>query len=595
MKNKFMIDKSLIQTALGVEKAGMAIRNARRVNVLTEEIYPADVAIKGQRIAYVGDISHCTGPETVVIDAKGKYIVPGLIDPHIHPEACKVPLTRLAQAMLPRGTTTIFAGLDDYWSLFGIDGVRFALDEAKKTPLRVIYHPYSRVPVTGFDPASTVAHEFGSEAIKKVLDWPETVGPMDMVIDWILGFDKDMHESMRAVQERGLLVHGHDTFEVGRRMQAFLTTGIRSDHVPFAVEEALQKLRAGMWVMFCDSPIARIMPDVIRALTETKISTRHATFCIDDMDSRDLFDPGHIDHQIRTAIASGLNPIQAVQMAPLNAAECHRMDHVIGSIAPGRSADILVVGDLIRFTIEMVVSQGELVVDGGKLLKELEVPKYPSCFFNTVKLTREVTPDDLVMKTDGQAKQVKAIALHIPPYNPMRFKKEVTLKVINGEVQPDPENDILYCAMVERHRRTGNIGLGLINGFNLNGGTIATSVMVPSNNITCLGSNKQDMAFAIKRVAKMGGGQVAVRDGKVIAEIPLPIGGILADVSSEEMADMERKLTDVVHSWGCPMPRPFFFLMFLEIVPLPDYALTEYGVAEFKTLKYIDTITEVIK
>jgi len=595
MIGKFLVDKSLMRTALGVEKADLAIRNARLVNVLTEEIHPADVATKGKRIAYVGNIDHCVGPDTVVIDAKGKYLTPGLIDPHIHPEACKIPFTRLAQAMLPRGTTTIFAGMDDYWSLTGPEGVRFALDEANKTPLRVFYHPYSRVPVTGFEPSSTVANKFGSEEIKRVLEWPETVGPMDMVIDWILGCDEEMHESMRAVQEKGLLVHGHDTFEMGPRMQAFLTTGIRSDHVPFAVEEAVQKLRAGMWVMFCDSPIARILPDVIRALTETKMSTRHATFCIDDMDARDLFDPGHIDHQIRTAIASGLNPIQAVQMATLNAAECHRMDHLIGSIAPGRSADILIVGDLIQFTIEKVISQGELVVEGGKMLKALESPKYPGWFFNTMKLTRPVVPGDLVLKTDVHARQAKAIALHIPPYNPMRFRKDVTLDVINGEVQADPQNDILYCAMVERHGKNGNIGLGLVNGFNLNGGTIATSVMVPSNNISCLGSNQNDMVLAIRRIEELGGGQIAVKDGKILAEIPLPMAGVLADVPAEEMAEMERKLSDVVHGWGCQMARPFFYLMFLEIVALPEYALTEYGVADFATLKYIDTITEVVK
>ena len=322
-----LVDKELMQTALGEAPADVVIRGGKLVNVMTEEIYPADVAIKGDRIAYVGDVEHCTGPETEVIEAEGKYLVPGLIEPHIHPEACKVTLTRLAEALLPRGTTTIFAGMDETWAVTGIDGVRFALDEAAETPLRVYYHPYARVPVTGTEPSSTPAHTFGADDLRQVTDWPETVGTMDTVIDWVLGFDEEVMGEIEHLQSKGSLVHGHDTFEMGPRMQAFLTTGIRSDHVPFSAEEALEKLRSGMWVMFSDGPITRVMPEVIRAITENKISARHASFCVDDMEARDAFETGHMDHQIRSAVAAGLDPIRAVQMATLNAAELHRMDH----------------------------------------------------------------------------------------------------------------------------------------------------------------------------------------------------------------------------------------------------------------------------
>ena len=313
-----LVDKALMATALGEEKADRVITGGKLVNVMTEEIYPADVAIKGQRIAYVGDVNHCTGPETEIVEAEGKYLVPGLIEPHIHPEACKITLTRLAEALLPRGTTTIFAGMDETWAVTGIDGVRFALDEAKQTPLRVFYHPYARVPVTGTEPSSTAAYPFGAEAIRKVTAWPETVGTMDTVIDWVLGFDEEVMGEMEHLQSRGYLVHGHDTFEMGPRMQAFLTTGIRSDHVPFSAEEALEKLRSGMWVMFSDGPITHVMPEVVRAITESKISARHAAFCIDDMETRDAFEMGHMDHQVRSAIGAGLDPIRAVQMASLN-------------------------------------------------------------------------------------------------------------------------------------------------------------------------------------------------------------------------------------------------------------------------------------
>lgn len=593
MYNEKLYNKKLMQTALGKQKADLIIKGGQLVNVHTGEIYHTDVAIKGKRIAYVGNVNHCMSPKTQVIDAEGRYLTPGLIDPHIHPEACKLTMTRLAEALLPVGTTTIFAAMDDLWAVTGKNGVKFALDEAKKTPLRVIYHPYSRVPVTGLEPSSTVPFAFGSKEMKEVIEWPDTVGPMDMIIDFILREDEDMLNAMRIVQEKGLLVHGHDPMESGPRMQAFLTTGIRSDHVPLSAEEVIEKLRVGMWVMFCESPIAHVLPDVIKAITETNISTRHCTFCIDDMDTRDIFDTGHIDHQIRTAVRSGLKPITAIKMATLNAAEVHRVDHTIGSIAPGKYADILIVDDLADFTIEKVIVSGDLIVDEGELINKFSTPTYPISFYNTFNLNRPIKPKDLILRTNKQAKKAKVVTIKMSTKDLFRAREENNLKVLNGEIQPDLRNDILYCAVVERHKKTGNIGLGFVSGFNLNGGTIATSLAPPDGNIICLGSCAEDMALAINHTVEIGGGQLAVKDGEVIAEIQLPIGGIIANVDPEEMADLERSLTDVVHEWGSPIDRPFFFLMFMEIVGLPDLALTEHGLIDFKSQSYIDPVLEV--
>ncbi len=590
-----LVDKDLIQTALGETSADLVIRGGKLVNVMTEEIYPADVAIKGDRIAYVGDVSHCTGPETQIVEAEGKYLVPGLIEPHIHPEACKVTLTRLAEALLPRGTTTIFAGLDETWAVTGIDGVRFALDAAAKTPLRVYYHPYARVPVTGTEPSSTPAYTFGGDELRQVTGWPETVGTMDTVIDWVLGFDKEVMAEMEHLQSQGSLVHGHDTFEMGPRMQAFLTTGIRSDHVPFSADEALEKLRSGMWVMFSDGPISRVMPEVIRAITENKISARHASFCIDDMEARDAFETGHIDHQIRAAVAAGLDPIRAVQMATLNAAELHRVDHLLGSIAPGKYADLLLVGSLSQFNVETVVAGGRVVAQDGEMLAPLPSPEYPAYFYDTFHLPKKVEPDDLLLKVDGEARQAKVLVLFVPPYSPVRIGSEAVLPVVDGRIQPDPDNDILYCAIVERHKGTGNIGLGLVRGFGLNGGTMASTIGSPTCNIMCIGSNPEDMALAINHVAEVGGGQVVVKDGQIVEEVRLPMGGFMANVPAKEMAEQERAITDILHGWGCPMERPWIYFMFFEIVPLPEYAMTEHGVVEFKTLKYVDPVLELIR
>jgi len=418
---------------------------------------------------------------------------------------------------------------------------------------------------------------------------------MDTVIDWVLGLDDDVLAKMDEVQSRGLLVHGHDPLETGGRLQAFLGTGIRSDHVPHSAEEALEKLRAGMWVMFCDGPITHVLPEAIKAITETGISSRHATFCIDDLESRDALETGHIDHQIRTAIASGLDPVRAIQMATLNAAECHRLDHLIGSIAAGRYADILLVEDVEAFTIGQVIVSGEIVAEGGEMTAAVESTAFPALFHDTFHLRGPVSPDDLVLRVDDpDVAQVRALVMRIEPDTPMRHRSEAVLDVVEGIVRSDPSSDILYCATVERHHRTGNIGLGFVSGFDLNGGTLVTTLGSPTCNITCIGSNPDDMALAINHVARIGGGQVLVRGGRVVEELRLPLGGFMADIDHHQMADRERILTETLHLWGCPIERPFLFAMMMEIVPLPHYALTEHGVVDFHRLEYVNPVLDSV-
>lgn len=590
---QLLVDRALAGVALGQEPADVVIRDAQVVNVATAEIAPADVAIRNGRIAYVGDVGHCIGPNTVTHSFPGRYLSPGLIDPHFHPEAAKLTLTSLAEALVPLGTTTVFGAMDETFAVTGEEGVRFVLEESRGTPLRVVYHPYAHIPITGIEPASTPRHIFDAHALARVLDWPDTVGTMDTVIDWVLSFSDDVVAKMSAMQERGLLVHGHDPLETGPRLQAFLTTGIRSDHVPHSAAEALEKLRAGMWVMFCDGPIHRVLPEAIKAITETGISSRHATFCIDDMEARDAYDLGHIDHQVRTVIEAGMSPVEAIQMATLNAAECHRMDHLLGSIAPGRSADILVVEDLHDFRAKVVFSAGTEVARDGQMLQRLSRPEYPRNFRQTFNLAKLPTADDLVLHVPAEASSARVLALQVGPETPMRKRNDVTLPIEDGVVQADVERDILHCAIVERHHGTGNIGRAFVSGFGLNGGTFASSLGSPTCNITCIGSDPEDMAIAIRHLVDIDGGQVLVKDGQVVESLPLPLGGFMTDEAPEVVAAQERALGDRLTEWGCPISRPLLFAAFLEIVPLPHYAITEHGVVEFSSLSYVDPILEV--
>jgi adenine deaminase len=224
----------------------------------------------------------------------------------------------------------------------------------------------------------------------------------------------------------------------------------------------------------------------------------------------------------------------------------------------------------------------------------LSSPQYPDFFYNTFHVGREVEPDDLVLKVDDQVSQARVLALYVPPYSPVRVRSEATLPVVDGKIQAEPANDIVYGAVVERHKQTGNIGLGFVSGFGLNGGTMASTLGSPTCNIICLGSNPEDMALAINHLASIGGGQVLVRDGEIVEEIRLPLGGFMADIPAREMADQERAITDRLHAWGCPIERPWLYLLFFEIVPLPEFALTEHGVVEFASLQYVNPVLEVL-
>ena len=298
--------------------------------------------------------------------------------------------------------------------------------------------------------------------------------------------------------------------------------------------------------------------------------------------------------EVRAAVAAGLDPIRAVQMATLNAAELHRVDHLVGSITPGKAADILLVGSLSAFQVEKVIASGALVAADGRMLASLAGPEYPAYFHNTFHLARPVAPDDLVLQVDPGARQARVLTLYVPPFSPVRLRAEAMLPVVGGRIQPDLEDDVLYCAVVERHKGTGHVGRAFVKGFGLHGGTMASTLGSPTCNITCLGSNAADMALAVNHLAEVGGGQVLVRDGQIVAEIRLPLGGFMADVPAREMAEQERAITEVLHAWGCPIERPWLYLMFFEIVPLPEYAVTEHGVVEFKTLQYVDPVLEVM-
>lgn len=588
------IDRKLIRCALGRQPVDRVIRGGKLVNVYTRAVYPADVAICNGRIAATGDVADLIGPSTEVIDATGQYLAPGLIDSHIHPEVSKLTLTRLANAIVPRGTTSIMAPLDQIGVVTGLEGMRFVLDEVKKTSLKIFHSAPSRLPYT--TPASTIAHRFTPQEHHVAQKWPEATGIWEYMASSIEDFDEGVLEAGNLAIANRLMPHGHMPVVRGHVLSACAAAGTRDDHESYTAEELIEKLENGIYGLIRRGTHSDNIPALVKAITEYHIPTRHLALCTDDSDMKDIVEHGLIDFLVRYIISLGVDPVTAIQMGSLNAAEAYRVDHLVGSITPGRIADVLLVSDLNTFSIEAVVANGELVARKGQMIKPLASPQFPPAFHNTVKLDRPIQPDDLLMRVDPAAKKAEMLCIHIDlTEGLLSRRRDAILPVRDGRVYCDPTQGVNFVSVTERHTGRGKTSSAFISGFELKKGAIATSLSPDDDNIICIGASVEDMAVAINHLAKTGGGQVAVEDGRVVAEIQLPLAGLMADISAEEMAAAEDRLNKAAYQLGTPLMRPFFFLIFLSITAIPDYAMTDEGLVEHKSRAVINPVLNLIQ
>lgn len=587
------IDAKLIDTALERVPADLVIQGGRLVNVYTHSIYRADIAVTHGRIAAIGAVQKCIGPSTILIDASGLFLVPGLIDSHIHPEVSKITLTRMANAIVPRGTTSIMAPLDQIGVVTGLQGMRFILDEVKNTPLKIFHSSPSRLPYT--TPASTIAHRFGPQEHRIAQKWPEAVGIWEYMSSSIEDADQGVLDAANITFENRLTPHGHMPVTCGPVVSACAAAGTRDDHESYTAEEMIEKLQNGIYGLMRRGSHSDNLPALVRAITEYQIPTRHLALCTDDTDCIDITELGLIDSLVRYVIRLGVDPITAIQMGSLNAAEAYRVDHLVGSITPGRMADILLVSDLTQLKVESVIANGELVARGGRMLHPFPSPEYPAFFAKTVKLNHKIVAADLTLKTTQPASAAKTLCIHLDlDEGLLSRRRDVVLPVRNGCIDCDPDQGVNFVSVTERHTGSGKTSSAFISGFDLKRGAIATSLSPDDDNIICIGANAEDMAFAINHLAEIGGGQVAVENGQVLAEIPLPLGGLMADISAEEMAESERKLNAAARQLGTHLQRPFFFLIFLSITAIPDYAMTDEGLVEHRSRSVISPVLELI-
>ncbi|MCI8293866.1 MAG: adenine deaminase [Hespellia sp.] len=582
--------KELIRAGRGKIPAHKVIKGGQLVNVMSSEVYPADIAIYKDTIVAVGDVEDYIGPETEMIDAKGYYLTPGMIDGHIHSECSKLSITSYAKAVVPRGTTSMISGLDEYIAVSGLEGLREVMDEVKKSPLKVFWGAPYKTPYT--IPQSTVSFNFTKEVHAEVQKWPECFGVWETVREFLQEEDEDTLGAIAEAFRNRLPVFGCAPMAVGNDLNGYLCGGVRLDHESYTHEEVVEKMRKGMHMLIRESSVTHFLQENIKAVTEVNPAfARRVSFCTDDVKASDVLEKGHLDNVVRLAIRAGVEPMTAIQMATINSAEAYRIDHLVGSISPGRIADILFVDSMEHFEVKKVMTNGNMVAENHALTYELKAPERSDVLKHTMKC-KLTTKEDFEYKVSIANGEADVLAMDVKgPF--VRKRRDVVLKVENGIVLPDTEQDVAMVSVLERFGRNGNKSLAFCSGWKLKKGAMASSAAPDDNDLVVMGVSAEDMSVAANYVIEHGGGQVVVADGKILEFLPLPVGGIVSDCEPAEIAKQEQKIDEAVRSLGSDLPDPMMYMFFLPITAIPDYAITDVGPVDYVNLKIFDPILKL--
>jgi adenine deaminase len=582
------LDRDLLAAALGQEKAQVIVRGGNLVNVITEEIYPADVAIYESTIVGVGDVSIYEGSNTEFIEAAGSHLVPGLIDGHVHLECSKLSVSMFANAVIPFGTTSVITGLDEITGVAGLPGTRAFLDEANAGPLRLFWGSPAKLPYTM--PESTIGYPFGPDEHELAFAWPEHIGIWETVQEFVFERDEKVLAALDLAAVHRLPIFGCAPMCRGAKIAALLCAGVRMDHESYTAAEALEKLRNGMWMMIRESSVAHFLEENIKVVTEYGAASRRIAFCSDDVAAMAVLEHGHMDHLVRMAIDSGVEPITAIQMATVNCAEMYRIDDQVGSISPGRHADLLLVEDLEHFRPHSVIAKGRLVAKDSQMLIPAIPPARSEMLRETFKRS-VIQASDLSLTVETKGERVRVLTMAMSGSVPfVRTPHEVVLPVRDGRVQLDPDQDVAFVTVVERFGKSTHCPIAFMSGFGLRDGALASSVSPDDNNVVCIGTSRNDMALAVNSVLEAGGGQAVVSHGQLDAFLPLPIAGIVADVDVHEMAEEEDKVEKAARSLGCAHKAPMKYMSFLSVTAIPELAITDVGLIDCVNLKILDPV-----
>jgi len=550
-----------LAAARGEIKADLLVKNAQVINVLSGEIHQENVAIYDGRFIGFGDYE-----AEEVVDAGGLYMAPGFIDGHIHFESTMLTLPEFARAVLQRGATAVVIDPHEIANVLGLDGIRYVLHSINQLPLDVFVMLPSCVPAT---PLETSGSSITHRELAYMIEEERVAGIGEMMnFPAVIHGDEEVHQRIAAAKWKK--VDGHAPGVTGKELNAYIFSNIESDHESTTAEEALEKLRKGMHILIREGTSERNLEELIGIVT--KENAWHFSFATDDKHPDDLLDEGHIDYSIRKAISLGMDPIIAYQIASINTANHYNLKNV-GAIKPRYWADFVLMSDYKAVTIETVYKKGVPVFKNGKLI---DFPKPPAPTVRSAMDPDELFPEQLKIPVEGARIRV----IDILPNQIVTGEYITTPLVRDGFVESDTDNDILKIVVIERHKATGQIGKGFVRGFGLKKGAIGSTVAHDSHNIIIVGTNDEDIYSAFQQLRKIKGGFVVMDEGEVVAEMPLPIGGLLSTGTFEDTAADLKNLKQQVKTLGGSHPAPFMILSFLSLSPIPKLKITDLGLID---------------
>lgn len=568
---------NIINVARGFEKADLVIKNANIVNVLSEEIHKADIAIKDGIIAGIGE--NYSGEKE--IDIQGAYVTPSFIDGHVHLESTMMLPSEFAKVALPAGTTTVIIDPHEISNVLGLHGISFMHEAVKNLPLDVYTMLPSCVPATPFE---TSGFDLNSYDLSLLIDKPWVLGLAEMMnFPGVLNQDNNVMAKLELAKSRGKCIDGHAPYLHGKDLCAYIASGVKSDHECTTPDEAVEKLRLGMYVMVREGTAAKDL-DALMPVLKT-CNTRKCIFVTDDRHPADLKE--HINGMVRRAVEAGVDPVKAIQIASLNTAEYFGLNN-LGAVAPGYKADLLILPDLKSFKPDLVIKNGVVAAENGRLIAEL--PENEALAVRNSVNVRWITPEDFRIEAKGS----KVTALEVIPHQLITKSVVSEVKIEDGNAVSNVDNDTLKICVIERHRATGNIGKGFVKGFNLKCGAIASTVAHDSHNMIVIGTNDADMYAAAVALIKCKGGKVVVKDGEVISELPLPIAGLMSDRDFDYVVNKCEELNKTAHSIGCKIEDPFMTMGFLSLPVIPELKVTDKGVFDTNKFDFIDIFEKAV-
>ncbi len=581
----------LIETAAGRSPADTVIRNGKWVNVHTREVLDGhDIAIKAGRIAYVGpDASYCTGPNTQVIEAEGRYMVPGLCDGHMHIESGMLTPAEFARAVIPHGTTTMFTDPHEIANVLGLEGVRLMHDEALLQPVNIYTQMPSCAPsAPGLE---TTGYEISAEDVTEAMTWPGIIGLGEMMnFPGVANGDAKMLAEIAATQRAGKTVGGHYASpDLGPDFAAYVAGGPADDHEGTCEADAIARMRQGMRAMVRLGSAWYDVEAQITAITEKGLDPRNFILCTDDCHSGTLVNDGHMNRVVRHAIDCGCDPLVAIQMATINTATHFGLEREIGSITPGRRADVILTSDLKTLPIEVVIARGQIVAESGSIKVECPHLDWPAHARGTVHLGHELTAKDFELAAPEGANAVTANVIGVVENQAPTKALKAELPVQDGLVEGT--EDVCQIALVERHRATGGVTNAFVSGFGYEGKmAMASTVAHDSHHMIVVGTDRAQMALAANRLAEVGGGITIFRDGEELALVELPIAGLMSDSPASEVAANAQKLVEAMEACGCKLNNAYMQHSLLALVVIPELRISDLGLVDVRSFKKIPVI-----